>query len=404
MSEQGEYVSLIGGVLSRMKSENFASYDHYDFWGSKAGIALRKNKSALAMPIVGAAYVLDVIFPMLFRSNVTPAISMETLPYILRAMLLYGKLTGSGRYEKDGQKLFEYMVSHLGKSEHGRGVGHQFDWYTTEVIPAYTPCVTFTSYLVDFIFEAHKDNGITGEVESVLRDIGGFVFNDLNRCELSGGTAKVSYTPLDKRHVINANSYAARIMCRLGKFFEKEDYTILSKKLLEYVLKEQNEDGSWFYFEKDTVAQKENFIDCFHSAFILENLFEWVVLEKDEGAGMALEKGKDYFLRAFVNSDGSVNHFSKSHLPLKIKADIRSMAQSINCLALLSQKNPDLLETAQKIYKKTMETMYDGGGAFYFRKYSFYFSKMNYVRWGAAPMLNALCTLAIAEKERKEES
>ncbi|MEE8484041.1 MAG: hypothetical protein V3S46_05540, partial [Nitrospinota bacterium] len=329
---------------------------------------------------------------------------METLPYILRAMLLYRKLTGSGEYEKDRQKLFGYMVSHLGKSEHGRGVGHQFDWYTTGLIPAYTPCVTLTSYLVDFIIEARKESAMPESEKSVLRDIGGFVFNDLNRQEHSGGAATISYTPLDKRRVINANSYAARIMYRLGKFFKKEDYTVLSKKLLDYVLKEQNEDGSWFYFEKGSVAEKENFIDSFHSAFILENLFEWATVEKDEGASTALEKGKDYFLRSFVNSDGSVNHFSKSHLPIKIKADIRSMAQSINCLALLSQKDPGLLETAQKIYKKTIETMYDGGGSFYFRKYSFYFSKMNYIRWGAAPMLNALCTLALAEKDRKEGS
>lgn len=387
-----DYMVAIGLILARLKANDFRSWDHYDFWGSKTGIFLRENKSITTMPVIGAAYLLDVVFPMLFRRNVDQEISMETLVYVMRAMRVYKWATGDDMYENDRARLLKHMIAHLGTSPHGKGVGHQFDWYTTALIPKYTPCVTLSSYLVDYLLEEDPDR-----YADILMQIGCFVYHDLNLAENPDGSRKVAYTPLDNRWVINANSYAARIMMRLGAHFARDEYTALSEKLFLYVLNRQEDDGSWFYFEKGSVPEKENFIDCFHTAFILENLMGAVETSPLPHMAAALDRGLEYFAKTFARPDGAVNHFSKSHLPLKIRADIRSSAEAIACLAMASRRNPEYRETATKIHRAVMQTMHDGAGGFYFRDYGFHLSRMNYVRWGAAPMLNALCALSQAE-------
>ncbi len=385
-----DYAGTIDSILSRLKADGYRSWDNYDFWGSRTGISLRRNKNVFTMPILGAAYLLDVVFPMVARIGKKESISMETLPHLMRSMKVYRRLSGSDKYEHDRRQLLEYMVSHLGASEHGKGVGHQFGWYTTTMIPAYTPCVTLSSYLVDYLLDEGAD-----EHADTLRQIGEFVFQDLHLTHNPDGSCKVSYTPLDSRWVVNANSYAYRIMDRLGRHFSRADYTAISEKLLVYVLNNQEEDGGWFYFEKGSVPKKENFIDCFHTAFVLENL-----MDTDAAAGsrlaLALDRGMEYFSGTFVKSNGAVRPFAKSHLPVRIRADIRASAEAMNCLALASLRKPEYREMAVRVCSNVMGTMYDGAGGFFFRDYGFYLSRMNYARWGAVPMLNALCALAEA--------
>lgn len=375
-------------ILSRLAGMDYRSHDHYDFWGSTAGISLRRHRNVFTFPIIGAAYVADVVFPRLFRLHIPPTPPLETMPEIMRAMAVYHRLTGDDVFEKDRGRLSREMLGHMAKTGHGAGVGHAFSWYTTTTIPAFTPCVplswNFGAYLLKDQPEAAR---------GTLERIGNFIYEDCNAEEMAGGACRISYTALDRRWVVNANAAAATALWRLGAHFDNREWRARGERILTYVLARQEEDGGFFYFERGSVPDSKNFIDCFHSAFVLEYLMEWAA-NGHAGAARALERGLPWFADAFVREDGSVRPFAACHLPVSIIADIRCNAGAIRCLAYASRLDSRYGEMARRTLDHVLHNMYDGAGGFHFRKYRFFTSRVNYIRWGAAPMLGALAVMA----------
>ncbi len=400
-----EVTAHMKALLWQMQKEGYRSYDHYDFWGRGIGIFLRKTRNLFTTPIVGVVYVMEVLFPKLFRIGLKPDIPLETLPSFLKAMLAYRQLTADESFEADRLMLTEHMLKKLGKSSSGRGLGHNFNWYTNRLVPAFTPCVPHTAYLVTYILEAYEGSKMPQREREVLRDAGEFVFNDTGLVDLPDGSSKVRYAEDDERYVINANSYAALLLIKLGSFFGRDDYIERSLKIMKFVTAQQNKDGSWFYFEKGSVKDKDNFIDCFHSAFVLENLLEYSGFVEDNDASGAFVAGLDSFIAEFVNKDHTVNHFKKSHLPLGISIDTRSTAEAINLLSVSSGKLGRCLGIAEEVFKKVKDEMYDASKSYYYhRRYSFGLSRMNYGRWATVPMVIALANVGLAKMKLEGNS
>lgn len=375
-------------IISRLAGMDYRSYDHYDFWGSPAGISLRRCRNAFTLPLIGAAYFADIVFPMLFRQRTATTPPLETMPEIMRAMAVYHRLTGDAAFEKDRARLLRVMLGHLGRTAHGVGVGHPFNWYTSTMVPAFTPSVPLSWNFAAYLMKDHLDG-----CRETLEGIGKFIYQDCNAEEMAGGACRVSYTSLDRRWVVNANAAAATALWRLGTQFDNAEWRTRGERLLAYVLARQEEDGGFYYFERGSVPDSENFIDCFHSAFVLEHLMEWAA-DGHAGAARALERGLPWFAAAFVREDGHVRPFAVSHLPVTIVTDIRGCAGAIGCLARATRFDPRYGEMARRALDHVLNNMYDGAGGFYFRKYRFFTSRMNYIRWGAAPMLGALAAMA----------
>ena len=56
-----------------------------------------------------------------------------------------------------------------------------------------------------------------------------------------------SYTPFDKGGVINAAAYRAFLLTSASQVFCNEDYWKIAERNLNFVLENQNPDGSWYY-------------------------------------------------------------------------------------------------------------------------------------------------------------
>jgi len=396
-----EPVKEIKKLLIAFKGCDYKSFDHYDFWSSDTGMFLRKIKSPLTMPLVGTAYVLEVLFPRLFRLGIKKEIALETLPNLLSTLSRYRELSKDNSFEDDRKKLFKHLLNNLGSSNSGKGLGHQFNWYTTSRLPAFTPCIPHTAGLVKYIFDEKNGVEIDDSINSILKDLANFIFLDVGKKELDGDRTALAYAEIDKRFVLNANSYSAIALLHLGKHFSNDDYLQLSKKVMNFILGEQNNDGSWFYFQKGSLPDKENFIDCFHSAFLLENLLEYLTLNDDIKVMEAFQKGMEQFKKMFINPDYSVNHFAVSHLPIRIVDDTRSYAETINLLSLSSKLYSEHLDIAGEIYKKIKGAMFDETKHYYYhRRYGFALSKMNFLRWAGVPMAEAICNYAKAKSEQ----
>ena len=305
------------------------------------------------------------------------------------------RITGDRVYLDRARGLLGWLEANSTATKHGLGWGLHFDWQGMEFLPKGTPCATLTAYSTEAFLEGYR---LTGEKEylDIALKTADFIEYDLNRKDSDSETA-LSYTPLDHNYVINANSYAAKILVDTIKYRDDLTRRELIKKICNYIISQQNSDGSWYYFDKDDVPEKRNFIDSFHTCFILENLYEIWKWNKDERVKKAIDRGYGFFIDHFINKDYSVSYYHSYPYPTGVKVDIRCCAEAIHCLAVLSDIYPAALNLARKIAEWTISNMQDKDGYFYFRIYKTHKHKMPYIRWGQAPMLNALTALLMKE-------
>jgi len=375
-----------------ISSQEYSSYDHYDFWSSKFGIISRelysKNR-CLGFPIMGFLYLLDAFLPnyrMLFSKK---DISCEALPYFARGYFRLYKIMRKNTYLVKAIRCLDLLTKKSIKTKSGIGWGLHFDWPGTTFIPKNTPCITITSNAVDAFLEGYKVTKDITYMEIAIK-AAEFAINDLNRKNL-GRVVAVSYTPICNTLAINANSFCAKMLYDVSVLSGNHRYVAFADKILGYILQQQNADGSWFYRDKSQYTN--NFIDNLHTCFVLEHLYSIFLGNGNQGIKAVLEKGYSFFVNKFINSDHSCKHFYKYPNPTGIKVDIRSCAETIYCCTLLSTLFPEALNIAKQVAYWTIKNMQDPRGFFYFRIYRISKNKMPYMRWGQAPMFNALTYL-----------
>jgi len=381
-------------LLHWIEKNDYASYDQYDFWSSKIGKLSKRifiKNRFLGFPLVIVIYFLDLYLPKLRSFIAKESRSAEAIPRIALSYFNLYQMTGKTSYLERGYNLLEWLIENASKTSNGIGWGLHFDWQKDILLPKGTPCVTLTAYSTLAFLLGYQLSGRKEYLE-VATKTGDFVLRDLNY-KVNAATFAVSYTPLDQYYVINANSYAALILSETSKYKDNVEKSEIIEKLINYILDQQNEDGSWYYYDKSDVSERKNFIDCFHSCFILENLFLIWKVNRNDQLKSAIEKGYKFFTENFVEDDFSIRYYYSYPYLSGIKIDMRGCAESIHCLALLSEIFPDALELAKNIAEWTITNMQDKEGYFYFRLYKFHKHKMPYVRWVQAPMLDALIVL-----------
>jgi hypothetical protein len=390
--------SLRNSTLSLIRwieENDYSSYDHYDYLSTKMGLVGKRlfasKKLIIGFPLLALIFFLDACFPQSRKIISKKAPSAEAIPRIASAYFNLYRITGSPLYLQRGSYLLDWLIGNLSLTDHGVGWGLHFDWQGRSFVPQQTPCVTLTAYATEAFMEGYQLTGKNFYLD-IVQETSDFVAHDLNR-KTDGTRTALSYTPLDQNFVINANSYAARILVDSLKFREDDEKRKLVEQIVNYLLSQQRADGAWFYFDEDDVPEKRNFIDSFHSCFVLENLFLIWKWNRDARLKNAIERGLEFFEDHFITDEFSVRYYYSYPYPTGIKVDIRGCAEAIHCFALLSEIFQHSLDLSIKIARWTIHRMQDKDGYFYFRIYPTHTNKMPYIRWGQAPMFNALTLL-----------
>ena len=379
-------------LLNWIEQNQYKSYDHYDYWSSKFGLFSRRifyRNKFLGLPLISSVYLIDNLFPGFRGVFAKKESSAESVPRIVMAYFRLFQCTNNSSYLQKGCALLDWLVDNVSLTNHGLGWGLHFD--CEEIAPMFTPCTTITAYSTEALIMGFNLTGNIKYLNCALQT-GEFVAKDLNRREFENSTA-LSYTPIDNHYVINANSYSARILLDCLKIKKDETKFVLMNKIVNYILEQQNSDGSWYYYDKQTVPTKKNFIDSFHTCFVLENLFEIWNYNKNDNVLDSLKNGFEFFLNNFINEDYSIRYYFTYPYPTGISVDIRGCAETIYCCTLLAEIFPHSLEIAEKISNWVIKYMQDKDGYFYFRIILGYKQKFPYIRWAQAPMLNALTFL-----------
>ena len=166
----------------------------------------------------------------------------------------------------------------------------------------------------------------------------------------------------------------------------------LARKVIDFSLFYQKENGSWGY-SINTINHKErNQID-FHQGFIIDSLLDFINFSgnNEEKYMQSVNRGSEFYMNYQFENNGQ----SIWRLPWSYPIDIHNQAQGIitssNLYGMFHE--PKYLDFAKKISRWTIKNMYDERGFFYYQKWPFFTNKINYMRWGQAWMMLAISIL-----------
>ena len=368
------------------------SYDQYDFWASKYGIISKKiyyQNKILGAPFVGSIFILDIFFPwtrkILFKKkSVFPIANAHLiLGYINRY-----KISNNNKYLNKAIVLSDILIKDSISTKYGIGWGYPFNWMTTRgLLESGVPLITTTPYCLEAYIELYK---ITNEekFKDIISKIYNFCKNDLGFTNFKQFTAS-SYSTIDNSIIVNASAYRAYSLILAGDFLKDNEGIEIGKELIQFVIGVQNSDGSWYYgFDHSN----DQFIDNFHTCFVLKNLIKSNRIVETLKIDDSIEKGLNYYFKNLFDGNYTIP-FSFNSRTQFVNLEMYDIAEFINLLSLNIQ-NPVYYNEIKKIIDKIFYEFYLTKGYFITRKYKFsIINKTPYLRWPQAQLFNYLTNI-----------
>jgi hypothetical protein len=264
--------------------------------------------------------------------------------------------------------------------------GYPFDWVTRNgVLKEQTPLITTTPYVYEaflHVFELDPRD----EWKLILESIARHASLDIKDFRTSERASSCSYTPYDSGGVINAAAYRAFLLTSASLLFSNDDYWKTAERNLNFVLENQNPDGSWSY-ATDGIR---DFVDHFHTCFVMKALAKIHALTGHAATLEALRKGVNYYMKNLFDDDGLPKPFSKAPRLTVYKRELYDCAECINLCLLLRDRFPALETTLEKVVGHILEAWLKRDGSFRSRKLHLGWDNVPMHRWGQAQMFRSL--------------
>lgn len=376
--------------LDGLLGPDLVTYDPYDLWKTKLGLWLRKLyyvNGKIAIPVVAPFFLLDAYAPRVVRAFISPQEYPTVRAMAALAALNLHEVTSEGRYLELARSSVNWLIDNQSPGYHGACWGLNFPWMTKAgYYSPTTPFVTHTPYCVEALLKFHdatKDGKSLAVAISSLE----FLEDDLKVQFREGSRMALGYGPgYENRVVVNANSYAMMMYALLATRIPRKKGFLLDKaqSIFNFVASCQGEDGSWLYYHDN---DKGNFIDCFHSCFILKNLVKYGKSSGTDVRSM-VDKGLNYVVSNFVDSREHLSRrFTRSVNPSLVKYDLYDQAELLNVLLLTGR-----LPMAEQLLASTIDHFYiPSKGTFGSQIDRFgRLNRMTYLRWAVMPMVYAL--------------
>ncbi len=267
---------------------------------------------------------------------------------------------------------------------------------TKQLIPKNTPNGIVTTAVGDAFWAWYKYTNQKNYLEK-CKEICQFLIT-LPRDNISDDKLCFSYTPNFVNHVHNLNLFVAEYLLKIGLEIKNNEWVEIASKAINYTISDQFENGSFDY--NGPPEKRRNFVDNYHTGFVLRMLFSIWQLTNDKPVLNSLNKCYQHYVDNFFEN-GEVPKLLPTR---KYRLDIHSCAESINVLSELSVQFNDALPLANRIAIWTIKNLQDDSGYFYYgflknRPFGvIYLSKIAYIRWGQAWMLKSLSNLLSRNK------
>lgn len=385
--------------------------DRFTDWLNRFGEISLDHQTFFAGPVGGRAKALYYRHKLLGTAAVAPMIFFEA--FLPSARRLFYKPVRFPIADAHYAMGFAFRHQTTGRAEHlERAVhflrelqrsrspefkeycwGYPFDWVTRNgTIKAQTPLITSTPYMYEAFLQVYEIDR-RDEWKDVLASIGRHAANDIKDFKTSELASSCSYSPFDSGGVINAAAYRAFLLTSAAQLFGDERYAGIAQRNLHFVLENQNPDGSWFY-ATDGVR---DFVDHFHTCFVMKALAKIHSLTGDEATLRALSRGVDYYLANLFDADGLPKPFSKAPRLTVYKRELYDCAECINLCLLLRDRFPQLEGALQTVVRGILRDWVKRDGSFRARQLKLGWDNVPMHRWAQSQMFRSLAFYAYAE-------
>jgi len=276
--------------------------------------------------------------------------------------------------------------------------GYPFNWETVRgTIWQGTPLITTVPYVYEAFKQVYDVDGDENWRE-IMRSIAQHALLNYKDIETSPTASTCSYTP-DPKHsikVVNANAYRAFLLTSAAVEFSEDKYRAVAERNLNFVLEAQNADGSWYY-STDGVR---NFVDHFHTCFVMKALAKIEALTGHPGCTAALQRGVDYYVKNLFDEDGVPKPFSRRPRMTVYKRELYDYAECINLSVLLRGRFPKLDENLSMVLDEIMTKWQRADGSFRSRQLLLGWDNTPMHRWAASQLFRSLCFALYQDQKR----
>jgi len=370
------------------------SYDFQSFYASD----LARNAKALyyRKPLLGVLAVSPMVFSEAFVPSARSIFwKRQRFPiadahYAMGFAFLAKRLKEERFYER-ALHFLEVLKSTRCAGYSHYCWGYPFNWETLRgTIREGTPLIT----TVPYVYEAFKqvwEIDRSDEWFRIMKSIADHALFDYKDFQTSANASTCSYTPDPEQSVavVNANAYRAFLLTSAAHDFSEERYWKVAERNLNFVLESQNEDGSWYY-AKDG---KRNFIDHFHTCFVLKALTKIEALTGHSGCTEAVKRGVEYYTTNLFDESGLPKPFSSRPRLTVYRRELYDYAESINLAVLLKGRFPKLDDLLSSALDDVLTVWQKPDGSFRSRRLLLGWDNTPMHRWAQSQLFRSLCFL-----------
>lgn len=367
------------------------SYDHQSYFASGLGRAAKALY--YRVPILGTLAVAPMIFSEAFVPSarrffwVKQRFPIADAHYAMGFAYLYETLHDE-RYYRRAVHFLGMLLATRSPGYERYGWGYPFNWETRRgTLTANTPFITTLPYVYEAFSQVHRVDGDRKWMD-VMRSIAEHGMRDYADSPTSDGASCCAYNPgpPDPAGVVNASAYRAFLLTRAGADFDDSGYRAAAKRNLNFVLESQNDDGSWYY----SMDGERNFVDHFHTCFVLKALAKIEAITGDLACTRAIERGVQYYLDTLFK-DGHPKPFSRRPRFTVYRRELYDYAECLNLAVLLRGRFPRLDAIIPAV--TDFATWQKPDGSFRARQLLLGWDNTPMHRWAQAQYFRSLCFL-----------
>jgi hypothetical protein len=370
------------------------SYDHQSFYASPLGQSAKTLY--YRKPALGTAAVAPIIFCEAF------------LPSTRRLFWQRQRFPIADAHYASG---FAFLAAHSDSDSHYRravhfldvlldtrcpgferhGWGYPFDWTTRSgIVKAGTPLITSLPYVYEAFEQVYRLDHDSRWLD-VMHSIAQHAVLDYPERPTSADASSSAYMPGAKDFcgtgVVNASAYRAFLLIRAACDLGEPEYRSIGERYLNFVLQAQNDDGSWYY----AVDGVRDFVDHFHTCFVLKALAKIERLTGWSRCTAAIERGIDYYVHHLFDERGLPKPFSRAPRLTVYRRELYDCAECINLALLLKGRFPELDAILASVVREMLGPWRKRDGSFRSRQLVVAWDNVPMHRWAQAQMFRSLC-------------
>jgi hypothetical protein len=365
------------------------SQDHLDFYMARPGRWAKRiyhHSPRLGTAAVAPFALADALIPSSRRLISRPRRFPIADAHYALGFLVLASTTGEAAHEERARGFLNALERSRCPGETDYCWGYPFDWETvTGRWPRGRPLITQTPYGFD-AFEAawryFRNRHHLEVVESVAR----FAAERIPTTVILPGVISSAYTPDDDRRVINAVAYRAEILTSAAARFGREDWMQQAAGNVRFVLSTQSSDGSWPY----AVDGHDDFVDNFHTCFVLKNLYKVWRFTEDEEVLSAIRNGYAFYKEHLLDEDCEPIPFHRSPRLTLFRRHLYDYAEGINLALLLSDVDSDADEIGEALTRTLLQDWALPDGHFATERLRLGWNRVPFHRWAQAQTFHAL--------------